>query len=583
MLSGILGSHTRRYVIVVVFFLVCVVLWHGFSLAPSDSYSETSSTSSTEPKVIDSFKYLPSTFDWSKVTPKYPPGDIKWPPSSWPKTFPRVQARTTSAMIKDDIAAKRKQIIRTKFVKSWEAYKAHAWTKDELMPLSGKGKQSLSGWSAQLVDAMDTLWIMDLKDEFRRAVKEVAVIDWATTSDERINLFEVIIRYLGGLLAAYDLSEEPALLAKAVELGDAMYAAFDTPNRFPPRWLSYETVRRGDQLADESMSGAAGGTMCLEFTRLSQITGDPKYYDATERLKQFFRRSQNETAVPGLWPHDLNYRDEVVDGHRFNLGAGMDSLYEYLPKMHALLGGQDPEYVAMTVSALDAIRDNLLFRPMTPADADILLAGSLVVEDDGQGPGRTFTADMEHLTCFAGGMYGLAGKLLGRSDYVDVGARLTSGCVWAYDAFSTNLMPEKSRLVACAAIDGPCPFDSDALPKGRARTLPEGFVGMPNPKYLLRPEAIESVFYMWRITGDHTWREAAWRMWEGLVRETETEMAFASIADVTKHSSAKIDSMETFWMGETLKYFYLIFDDESNTSLDEWVFNTEAHPFKRPQ
>ena len=577
------GRLGRRYVAVIVFVCVCLFLWRGLDFATpiGDSYSATSGgTTSTSPKTVDSFKYIPSTDDWSKAQVFYPVEDMMSPPSGTPKRLPRVQAHSSSSILADDVSAKRKQAVKAKFVKSWEAYKTHAWTKDELQPLSGKGKQSISGWSAQLVDAMDTLWIMDLKDEFRRAVKEVAIIDWSKTGDPKINLFEVTIRYLGGLLAAYELSQEPALLAKATELGDALYATFDTPNRLPSHWLYYEAARKGEQQADTSMSGAAGGSLCLEFTRLSQITGDPKYYDATERIKKFFFRVQNETKIPGLWPHDMNYREETADDSRFNLGAGMDSMYEYLPKMHALLGGLDPEYETMVTTALDAARDNILFRPMTPNEDDILMAGSVTI-NDGK---ATMMPEMEHLTCFVGGMYGLAGKLLSRDDYVDLGSRLTNGCVWAYNAFETNIMPENSQLVACDSIDSPCEYDSDKLDKARTKNppLPDGFVRVRDSRYMLRPEAIESVFYMWRITGDHTWRDAAWRMWEGIVRETETELAFASIEDVRVRASSKADSMETFWMGETLKYFYLIFDDESNINLDEWVFNTEAHPLRRP-
>ncbi|KAL6866134.1 hypothetical protein ACO1O0_002236 [Amphichorda felina] len=581
MLSQLQGRLGRRYIAIVAFLCLCLFLWRNFDLAPSasDSYSSTTSEASTGPKTVDSFTYIPSSHDWSKAKVFHPVEDMKSPPSGKSKSLPRVQARTTSAMLKDDVSAKRKQTVKAKFVKSWEAYKTHAWTKDELQPLSGKGKQTLSGWSAQLVDAMDTLWIMDMKDDFRRAVKEVAVIDWSKTSDPRINLFEVTIRYLGGILAAYDLSGEPALLAKATELGDALYATFDTPNRLPSHWLFYDDALKGTQQADKSMSGAAGGTLSLEFTRLSQITGDPKYYDATERLKQFFYRFQNDTMIPGLWPHDMNYRDEIVDDSRFNLGAGMDSMYEYLPKMNALLGGLDPEYETMIISALDAAKENLLFRPMTPNDDNILMSGSVTVRGDK----HTMLAEMEHLTCFVGGTYGLAGKLLAREDYIDLASRLTNGCVWAYDAFDSNIMPENSQLVPCSNLDGPCPYNSDAVSKDRTKTLPDGFVRVRDPKYMLRPEAIESVFYMWRITGDHTWREAAWRMWEAIVKETETEIAFATIKDVTTQASPKADSMETFWMGETLKYFYLIFDDESNINLDEWVLNTEAHPLKRPQ
>ncbi|KAI9900314.1 hypothetical protein N3K66_004576 [Trichothecium roseum] len=572
MLNQLQGRFGRRYIAVFAFIVIALFLWNG--LSPNSYFNRPSG-----PRVIDSFKYVPSSVDWSQATVYHPLESIQSPPSGSPKQFPTVQARPSSSEEeKDSITEARKQAIKAKFVKSWEAYKKNAWTKDELMPMSGKGKQTLSGWGAQVVDALDTLWIMGLKDEFRLAVKEVAVIDWSKTTDNSINLFEVTIRYLGGLLAAYDLSGEDALLVKATELADMLYVTFDTPNHMPSHWFSYEKAQKGEQEADIRMSGAAGGSLCLEMTRLSQLTGNPKYYDATERIKQFFYKIQNDTAVPGLWPNEMNYRDLTLIDSVYTLGAGSDSQYEYLPKMHAILGGLDPQYEEMTAVALDTARDNLLFRPMTPDDANILMAGNGDIKQ-----GRVeLSPHMEHLSCFIGGTYGLAGRLLDRDDYVDLAARLTNGCVWAYDSFATNIMPEASLLVACQNMAGPCAYSEDEMPPTRQKNIPDGFVRVRDPRYLLRPEAIESVFYMWRITGNQSWRDAAWRMWQGIVKETETEMAFASINDVKVHSSDKVDSMETFWMGETLKYFYLIFEDESVVNLDEWVFNTEAHPLKRP-
>ena len=119
--------------------------------------------------------------------------------------------------------------------------------------------------------------------------------------------------------------------------------------------------------------------------------------------------------------------------------------------------------------------------------------------------------------------------------------------------------------------------------------LPPGMVDIDNPHYLLRPEAIESVFVMWRLTGDTTWQDKAWRMFQHVVRATGAapgtkgnQVAAAAIEDVTStEESVPMDRMESFWLAETLKYFYLIFDEWDVLSLDDWVFNTEAHPFKR--
>ncbi|KAH6899794.1 glycoside hydrolase [Thelonectria olida] len=563
MIGSFQGRVSRRYVALFIFIGIGFVLYTNFR--PQDYYRTST---------INGIRYMSSSYDWSKATVYYPPQNVSKLPEGKPKVLPPVQAVTKTS--NSDTAKERKAAVKKAFVKSWEAYKTYAWTQDELKPLSRKGKQSFSGWSAQLVDALDSLWLMDMKGEFKLAVEQIALIDWNSTSDKFLNLFEVTIRHLGGLIAAYDLSGEKVLLQKAIELGDMLYATFDTPNRLPNHWLYFESAKKGTQKADPSMSGAAGCSMGMEFTRLSQLTGDSKYYDATERVKQFIYRNQNKTKIPGLWPHIMNYRDELVDTPMFTLGAGADSLYEYLPKMHAILGGLDPEYEQMTIQALDTATKYLLYRPMNPKEEDILMAGN-VVETGGS---EELTAEMQHLTCFVGGTYALAGKLMERKDLVDLGSRLTRGCIWAYDSFPTNIMPEISQLKPCPSIDEKCPWTEIDTKEKR---LPPGFVRARDPRYLLRPEAIESVFYMWRITGDESWRDAAWRMWQGIVKETETDLAFAVISDVRVKDSSKEDSMETFWMSETLKYFYLIFDDVDVLNLDEWVLNTEAHGFKRPK
>ncbi|KAL6415080.1 hypothetical protein AUP68_01622 [Ilyonectria robusta] len=564
MIAQCQGRLSRRYIALIIFVGVGYFLYHSFH--PQDFIRATK---------VGAVKYLPSSYDWSKNPVKYPVEDMKSPPAAQPKKLPAVQ-RDWKESSETHVSLARKTAVKMAFVKSWDAYKKYAWPQDELKPLSRKGRQTFSGWSAQIVDALDTLWLLDMKEDFHLAVQQIALIDWARTSDDFLNLFEVTIRHLGGLLAAYDLSGEHVLLSKAVELGDMLYATFDTPNRLPSHWLYFNKAKKGEQKADDSMSGAAGCSMGLEFTRLSQITGDPKYYDATERVKQFIYRNQNSTKLPGLWPHTMNYQTETVKNTMFTLGAGADSMYEYLPKMHAILGGLDPEYVQMTTLALDTATKHLLYRPVNPKDENILMAGNALA-NNGQ---IELTTEMQHLTCFVGGTYGLAGKLLSREDFVALGSRLTAGCVWAYDSFPTNIMPEISELKPCPSIDGECSYEDL---KTASTRLPPGFIRVRDPRYLLRPEAIESVFYMWRITGDEIWRDAAWRMWEGIVKETENSLAFASIADVRQEGSDQEDSMETFWMSETLKYFWLIFEDHNVLNLDDWVLNTEAHPLKRPR
>lgn len=88
---------------------------------------------------------------------------------------------------------------------------------------------------------------------------------------------------------------------------------------------------------------------------------------------------------------------------------------------------------------------------------------------------------------------------------------------------------------------------------------------------------------MYRITGDPTWMDKGWTMFEATIRATRTENGNSAIYDVMQDSSGLMDQMESFWIAETLKYYYLLFSEPDLISLDEWVLNTEAHPFPRPR
>jgi len=109
-----------------------------------------------------------------------------------------------------------------------------------------------------------------------------------------------------------------------------------------------------------------------------------------------------------------------------------------------------------------------------------------------------------------------------------------------------------------------------------------GFTGIGDARYILRPEAIESVFILYRMTGDERLRDQAWDMFQAIERHTKVEYGSAALVDVTSNTPRQSDIMESFWTAETLKYFYLIFSPQDLISLDDYVFNTEAHPFKRP-
>ncbi|KAF4119582.1 mannosyl-oligosaccharide alpha-1,2-mannosidase [Geosmithia morbida] len=524
--------------------------------------------------------FVPSSFDWSQVPLFYPPRTIKALPTGRPSPLPPIQAPASAFDQRPD---RRRDAVRRAFKRSWDAYKEHAWLQDELKPISGGGKRSFGGWAATMVDSLDTLWIMGLHDEFAEASWAAGSIDFADTKDGAADLFETTIRYLGGLLSAYDLSGNEALLKKAKELGDMLHRGFDTPNNLPGYWMNFRDALEGTQKAGVRDPSAVPASLCLEFTRLSQITGDPRYYAATDKVTRFLERIQYKTALPGMWPIRLDFRNEAARDSLYTIGAAADSLYEYLPKMHALLGGVDGTYEKLYRGAMDAVTNNLLFRPMLPDKADVLFSGDAIV-DDKMPPKVDRKARSQHLACFAGGMFGLGGKLFSIDSHVDIGERLARGCGWAYNQFPTGLMPEEFTMVPCASLDG-CEWDEKvwAAKAIGSSSLREGWANIDDARFLLRPEAIESIFLLYRMTGKEYLKDMAWDMFKSIQKSTETELAYSSIQDVTAlGKTKKRDSMESFWTAETLKYFYLIFSPPSLISLDDYVLNTEAHPFKRP-
>ncbi|KAB5566471.1 glycoside hydrolase family 47 protein [Coniochaeta sp. 2T2.1] len=525
-----------------------------------------------------------SSFDWTAVKQHHPVQTIVSLPTGKSKKYPRIQHHFTSKQKTDPTSQARAVIVRNAFTRCWENYKAHAWLHDELTPITGKAKDPFGGWAATLVDSLDTLWIMGLKTEFYLAAEAAVQIDFNKTTESGVNVFETTIRHLGGLLGAYDLSGEPALLLKARELGDMLYMAFDTPNRMPGFWLTFEDVLTGKQLAGTHDPSASPASLSMEFTRLAQLTGDNKYYDAIDRIRAFLERTQEESHLPGMWPTMINFRDEKVTDTSFSLGALADSLYEYLPKMSILLGGLEPSYEAMYRRAMDTVVENILFRPMLPDNSNnkvILFPGTAFVRNEGV----VLHPEGQHLSCFVGGMFAVGGRTFGINSHVEIGERITRGCAWAYEAFPTGLMPEIFGLVDCKqpSLDG-CTWDEDRWREEGDPSLAKGFRNARDPRYLLRPEAIESIFVLYRVTGDEGLRETAWTMFQRIMMATETPLGNAAVVNVTvTGETEKEDSMESFWMAETLKYFYLILSPPDVISLDEFVLNTEAHPFRRPK
>lgn len=551
-----IGSRRWRSRTVIAATLIVITLWFLMTQPTSDlGYEARHLYDLMNREGSHAVKSKKSSFDWSKVKLKHlPPANMTRLPKQTPKKLPPVQHAFGPESAGD--ARKRTQrrnTVRTVFVEDWNSYRKFAWMQDALNPISGTGKDQFAGWAATLVDSLDTLWIMGLKEEFDEAVAAVATIDFGNTTTYRINMFETNIRYLGGLLSAYDLSNRQVLLDKAVELGDLLYAGYNTESMLPVDFIDFSAAQKGLELSIEgSVVSASPGSLSLEMTRLAQATGNDKYYDVVDRLMRTFAKYQNETKLPGLWPMWVSIRtQDFVSRSEFTLAGNADSLYEYLPKMYALLGGLEPMYESMTRSYVEAARKHMFFRPMLPNEEDILISGNVQVNYDGT---AELDPESEHLACFIGGSVALAGKLLERPDYVDTGDKLAKGCAFAYKSFASGIMPERFNMVPCKETTGRCKWDdstwtAEALSRPEFReSLPKGFTTAKDPRYLLRPEAIESVFLLYRMTGDSKYQDIAWDMFVSIERASRVAHGHATVLDVTEvgDETFRVDNLQDY-------------------------------------
>ncbi|KAH3682025.1 hypothetical protein WICPIJ_007017 [Wickerhamomyces pijperi] len=664
--------------------------------------------------------------DWKKKE-RYPVGKENYhkiPKLLKPTDYPTIQAQVFTD---DGQPVKEKlQRIKAVFDKSWKVYKDNAYGHDEVTPITGQPSDPFNGWAATLVDTLDTLLLMNEKDEFNEAVAFIKKINFKQSLREDIPIFENVIRILGGLISAYDLSANEVLLESATDLAGLIMEAFDTPNRMPLLYYQWRNPVQ-NRFASNDAYLSEVGSLGLEFSRLSQITGDMQYYDAITRITDTFERSKKNFYLDGLIANDLdlsgctvlnkvqidqgshlnnpNVIKSITNGRYihclkndevhakssiqyYSMGGLADSFYEYLPKMYHFLRGEiksSTVYKDFYLGTIQSIKDFMIFKPKIPqVNPDIRYISSIAVRNTSAGILEvTQDLDMQHLTCFAGGMIALGARLFSRPDDIKLAEQVTLGC---YDLYKRlGVMPEritvdkseyaedvydeakriklieqihdnsgpiktihdgrgsnglvsggsaerkkvgkknekqkrgttadpieaelKSKLtepddiipdngeippISIAAFD-----DSEVTKKSKPvirAKLPSSidpklknqdllWVNEMNPTYILRPEAIESIFYMYRITGDESWRAKGWEMWLNIEENCKTSSGrYASILDITipldDEVNRVMDSMESFWFAETLKYFYLLFDSADSWSLDDVVLNTEAHAFK---
>ncbi|KAI9498280.1 glycoside hydrolase [Zychaea mexicana] len=451
----------------------------------------------------------------------------------------------------------RTDVIVNAFKHAWNGYRQHAWGHDELRPLSNGTSDTRNGWGASIFDGLDTIIIMGLEEEYHQALEHVENVDWNSTK-EPSKTFETNIRYLGGLLSAYDLRPNPIFLEKAVELAqNVILPAYDTPNGMP---AAYVDVATGKPTKGKELILAEFGSLQLEMVRLSQLTGDERYAKIANDV--VYAIDKVPTPFPGIYPIIWDLDTFTPSSSYITIAGGGDSYYEYLLKTYLLTNGGEGQQLDMWKKSIASMQTylrsetsgSMVFLAEINEDYKLLQTGELV--------------------CFIPGNILLGARYLNDSDLTIFASELMKSCYDTWAVTPTGIAPETWSWIDKSQNISSYP---DVMQLAMQTT---GYVPQ-DVSYDLRPETLESIFYFYRLTGDPKYQDMAWKIFESIEKYCKTPSGYSRIDDVSKADGVQIlDFEESYFFAETLKYLYLIFADPNVMSLDEWVFSTEAHPFK---
>ncbi|HVZ22004.1 MAG TPA: glycoside hydrolase family 47 protein [Vicinamibacterales bacterium] len=413
--------------------------------------------------------------------------------------------------------------VKAEFLHAWDGYKKYAWGHDELMPLS-KGPRDWQPGSTLLmtpVDALDTMILMGLTGE-ADATRAYIVHNLDVTQDASVQVFEITIRLLGGLLSEYELSNDPALLRLATTLGDRLMPAFRSPTGMPYRFVNLRT----GAVRDPDSNPAEIGTLILEFGTLSKLTHNPSYLAAAKRALQAVYERRSSIGLVGEGLNVETGKWTSTDSH---VGGAIDSYYEYLLKCDRLLG--DADCRAMWTSSIGAINRYV-------ADE---VDGALWYGTVNMNTGARTMTNYGSLQAFFPAVLALGGDLTRAERLQGSGFRM-----WRLH----DIEPEE--------ID--------------YRTMK-----VTSPGYQLRPEIVESAYYLYHYTHDPKYLRMGAEMFDDLVKYCRTDAGYTVLKNVVTKEQG--DRMHSFLLAETFKYFYLLFAPDA-IDFESVVFNTEAHPLR---
>jgi len=406
---------------------------------------------------------------------------------------------------------------------AWEGYRQFAWEYDDLKPLTKSG----SNWYKHSllmtpIDAYDTFIMLGMKNEAEEA-KQLILSKPDFNVDNEVQVFEIVIRLLGGLEAAYEIDGDKKFLTLAKDLADRILPAFNTPTGMPYRYIHLQTGK----LRDSINNPAEIGTLMMEFGKLSKLTGDNKYYNTVKKAMMELYKRRSKIDLVGL---QIN----VVTGEWVNttsaIGAYIDSYYEYLYKCWKLFGEKDFKKAWDVHQA--AIKKHLVSKQDS---------GWFLRQVD-MHSGKEVSTKYGALDAFYAALCAYAGD-------VELAKQNQKANYYMWTKF--RIEPEV--------------FD---FKTGK----------MLNGSYVLRPENIESCFYLYRFTKEDEYLWMGKRMVDDVITYCRNDVGYASLKNV--QTLEKSNSMQSFFFAETLKYAYLLYAPDSALDFKKHVLTTEAHPFK---
>ncbi|TFK72026.1 glycoside hydrolase family 47 protein [Pluteus cervinus] len=506
----------------------------------------------------------------------------------WDGGVPRTPVET---VVELDTDTWKRGAIVTAFKHAWSAYERDAMGDDEYHPISQQGSNlsMAGGIGYTVIDAMDTMQIMGLHQEYERARHWVAT-KLSFDRDDTFSTFETTIRVLGGLLSSYHLSGGDSLfLEKAVDIADRLLPAFDTVSGLPRASVN---LARGQGIQNSDFPGlvsvAEVATLQLEMRYLSYLTENTVYWEKAERVMHLIKRSR---LAHGLASVFMSEEEGVYITSAISLGSRGDSYYEYLLKQYLQTNRKEDVYKDMYDDAMESIHNFLIQKSKT---GRMIYTSELIPE---RLPSEEIqwrqTPKQDHLVCFLGGSLMLGATRTGALvDPVSIpprpeelsekghrdwktGGELIKTCMNTHDT-ATGLSPETVHFrIASDGMDSIPGAPEDWYIKG---AQPGAFPPY-DARYMLRPETIESLFIAYRLTGDPIYREYGWKIFRSIETHNRIETGgYATVVNVDEVPVRHEDKMETFMLSETLKYLYLLFSNGDVLPLDKYVFNTEAHP-----